>query len=660
MVLKNYLFIIFICFSFSVTAQNIDSLKNELNRHSIDTSKAKIYNEIARLYTRLNLDSAEVYAQEALYIEEKLNYQRGLVRTWGIFAVIASGKNNLDKAIRYNKLSLKAAETVNDKLSIAIATHDIGVLYYRQSNYIAALDYYQRSLNMSQEINDTLGINYSMSNIGSIHYELKNYKKAYEYYELAALIGINSKDLYTLTQSYTNLANVAAYRGDTLRAIQLEKKVINYAEENRDDWSLGYSCLSLGYYALHFKKIEEAKFYYNKAFQAAETVGDSILLINAYIGFSKLALAQKQYAEAINNTEKALSIVSNLEGKGSYEAYINENFAEIYAAKGDFKKAYKYQKFYQTLNDSLVSSDNRQLIANMETLYKTNEKEKENELLKIQNDKILNQQYIINAISIFLFITILMLFVFGYDNYRRKKGNIKLLEEKVEERTLSLKTANTSLERFNYVASHDLKEPLRSIVSSTQLLERNLETNPQNQQFMGFIKRDAKRLYELVNAMILAAKYKQIELKPVEVDLNISILKVVEGLQTLFEEKNASIEFENLPTIKVDPTTILLILRQLIQNAIIFNESESPLVKIKVCETNNQWEIYFSDNGIGINEEFHEKVFEAFKRLHHYDKYSGTGVGLFLAKDMIEMQNGKIEILPNQKIGTTFKITLMK
>jgi len=626
----------------------------------MDTSKAKLYNQIAQLYTRSNLDSAEFYVREAFAIEEKLNYRQGLQHSWYVSAIIETLRNDPEAAIKKYKLGLKIAEQLNDESWINAIANDLGATFGQQGRLIEAIEQFQKVLTLSQGIKDTIGISYALTNIGLVHSELGNKNKANEYLKLSGLMGIKSKNSYVRALSYSNLGAVHAYQKDTAKALQYEEKALEVASKNEDTYSLYTSYTNIGFYSLALNDPERAKESFDECFKVSQSIGDSSFIANAYLNYTELYLEQKAYRKAIKNAKNALQISQKINGQGSYIANIREKLALAYAGIGDYKNAYKYLDEHKILNDSLVSKDNRRQIANMETVYKTKAKVEENKILKMQNDKILKQQNIINAISIFLFLAIVSLFVIGYKMYNTRRKNIKSLEEKVEQRTTSLKTANASLERFNYVASHDLKEPLRSIVSSTQLLERNLKVDAKNLQFMTFIKRDTKRLYELVNAMILVAKYKQIELKPEEVDLNESVYNTVKGLQEILEDKNGTVEFDHLPTIKTDAAAIELILRQLIQNGITFNDNEAPLIQIKVFEKSESWQIHFIDNGIGIDEQFHDKVFEAFKRLHHYDKYSGTGIGLFLAKDLIEMQKGTIELSKNTKEGSTFIVTLVK
>ena len=188
MSLKNYLFIIFISFTYCATAQNIDSLKKELNGLTIDTNKVKIYNDIAQAYTRSNLDSAEKYLKKAFLIEEKLNYKSELQQSWYVYASIDILRNKPKEAIKKYNLALNIAEQLNDKSWISVIANDLGVTFGQQGRLTEAIDQFQRVLTVSQEIKDTLGISYALTNIGSVHLELKNEKKAYEYLELSGVL----------------------------------------------------------------------------------------------------------------------------------------------------------------------------------------------------------------------------------------------------------------------------------------------------------------------------------------------------------------------------------------------------------------------------------------------------------------------------------------
>lgn len=220
---------------------------------------------------------------------------------------------------------------------------------------------------------------------------------------------------------------------------------------------------------------------------------------------------------------------------------------------------------------------------------------------------------------------------------------------------------NLQLESFAYIASHDLKEPLRMIHSFTQLLNRKLRPHfdATADEYMNFILSGVHRMQNLLEDLLkystIGRGEKDLEL----VDLNDTIYNVIQNVQHSIKEKNAEIYIENLPKVKAISIQMIQLFQNLISNALKFvPEDRQPIVKIKVKTGAEYYEFEVSDNGIGIREEFMEKIFLVFKRLHKKDEYEGTGIGLATCKKIVENLNGQIRVESTYGLGTSFFFTL--
>lgn len=234
------------------------------------------------------------------------------------------------------------------------------------------------------------------------------------------------------------------------------------------------------------------------------------------------------------------------------------------------------------------------------------------------------------------------------------------LLQTLETSNKELKETTEQLERFTYIASHDLKSPLRTIISFIGLIEREIErenysTLPEK---LSFVKTSANQMNFLVEDILKLTKLKDFEESPMEsIDLNIIMKKVLHNLQGDIEEKNAIINFKVLPHFFAKEVEILLLFQNFIQNGIKYNDSKQPIINIKSHIKNNTLSISFNDNGIGIEKAYFDQIFQFFKRLHSSKDYQGTGLGLGLCKKIIDQYKGEIKIDSEVGTGTTFTLT---
>ena len=242
------------------------------------------------------------------------------------------------------------------------------------------------------------------------------------------------------------------------------------------------------------------------------------------------------------------------------------------------------------------------------------------------------------------------------------KSNMQLQLE-IEERYLieqELRRSNAELEEFAYIASHDLKAPLRSIISFTQLLERRHSTNfdEEAHSFMQFIKQGVKRFETVINDLLHYSRVFRTDTGIQAINLNQLLEIIITGLHTIIEKTNAHIKIEPLPILNVRKYEFEQLFQNLLENALKFHQpNKSQFIKVDVIKNEEYFVFSVRDNGIGINNEFQEKVFGLFQRLHTDDQYEGTGIGLSICKKVVNRHGGTIWFESNSS-GTTFFFTI--
>ncbi|MEO6542279.1 MAG: PAS domain S-box protein [Ferruginibacter sp.] len=226
-----------------------------------------------------------------------------------------------------------------------------------------------------------------------------------------------------------------------------------------------------------------------------------------------------------------------------------------------------------------------------------------------------------------------------------------------------LATSNKELEQFAYVASHDLQEPLRMVTSFLTQIEKKYGgiLDEKGRQYIHFAVDGAKRMRQIILDLLEFSRVGQTEDKQEEVDLNELMDEILLLLRKKIEEKKAVITIGKLPLIKTLRSPLRQVFQNLVNNSLTYHKKDGlPEISIDVKDRENYWEFAVTDNGIGIDPEYFDKIFTIFQRLHNKDEYSGTGIGLAITKKIIKSRGGKIWVESEEGKGSTFYFTIAK
>ncbi|MGM0579416.1 MAG: PAS domain S-box protein [Bacteroidota bacterium] len=246
---------------------------------------------------------------------------------------------------------------------------------------------------------------------------------------------------------------------------------------------------------------------------------------------------------------------------------------------------------------------------------------------------------------------------------RKAEEQIRLANLALEKHARDLEISNAELEQFAYVASHDLQEPLRMVSGFLTQLEKKYghQLDEKANQYIDFAVDGAKRMRQIILDLLDYSKIGKTEEENTEVDLNEVVYEVCLLQRKQMEELNANVEFKNLPKFYGNPTPLIQLFSNLISNSLKYSRPDvPPKIIIRAKELKNEWKFSIKDNGIGIEEEYFDKIFNIFQRLHNKNEYSGTGMGLAIVKKIIENLNGRIWVNSDAEKGSTFYFTLPK
>lgn len=240
-------------------------------------------------------------------------------------------------------------------------------------------------------------------------------------------------------------------------------------------------------------------------------------------------------------------------------------------------------------------------------------------------------------------------------------AEITSAHRQLDEQTRELQRSNAELEQFAYVASHDLQEPLRKVASFCQLLEKRYkgQLDERGDQYIAFAVDGAKRMQQLINDLLTFSRVGRFtsELEPIETEQVLE--RALASLAVAIEESDAEIVVRRpLPRVRGEASLLAGVFQNLIGNALKFRGEGRPRIEVAAARDDDEWTFAVTDNGIGIEPDYAERIFMIFQRLHPKDVYAGTGIGLAMCRKIVEYHGGRVWLDTESRQGTTFRFTL--
>ena len=435
----------------------IDSLQNVLKNLSGDTTEVNTLNLLSRQYRNTGIyEPAMQYAREAQQFAKKLNYQKGIAASYNNIGIIYWYQGNYENALDNHLNALKIEKEIGDKIGIANSYNNIGALYYNQGNYESALENYLAALKIREEIGDKKGVSGSFNNIGLIYEKQLNYEKALDYHLKALKKEQETGDKKGIANSYNSIGLIYFHQGTYESALDNYFKSLKICEEIGDKSGIATSYNNAGIIYSIEKSYEKALNNYLKSLKIREEIGDKQGIGTSYNNVGITYLEQGLLGQSYNYLSQSLILSKEIGNKdGVKEAY--SSLSDLYFKKRDYKQAFTFHKLYSDIKDTLLNEQSTKQIAEMNTKYDSEKKDKElikkdaeisKQLVETEKQNLQRNAFIIG------FSLVLVLAFFIFRGYHQKKEANKLLEAKnilIENQKLLVEEKNLKItDSINY------------------------------------------------------------------------------------------------------------------------------------------------------------------------------------------------------------------
>lgn len=636
-----------------------DRIIQLLANTSQDSAKTNILLQLAR--------SSNDKEKSLDYYAEALNYEHDSLRTAEIIDTLGLFNlylGNYKEALAYFNQAKLLFYELQDSLWIGKIHNNIAVVNWGLGNSIEALSNYQTALSIRQAINDHPGVCKVMNNIGLVYQDLGLYEDALTWHQKALSIALEISDLNAIAYSYSNIGKYYEHHNELDEALKTYIKGFKALPEakvpNRSD---SFFSSSLGSVYEKMNRPDSALFHYHKAVDYGLRLNNSnrIAIAEHHLGRIHLKLDHLDSAKHYINSSMQLSRLKN------YPPLIRDNLfalSEIEEHEGRIPAAMDYYKQGSELKDSLFSSENIEKLNDLQIKFFTEQQEQENQLLRTNNEIqriTIRQQKMVSHILITGGVLILLVLVI----VARSRISLKRLSMRLEKSEAELRKANADKDKFFTIIAHDLKSPFSGFLGVTELLVTDFDQLPPSsiKQLLEALKDSSSNLYALLESLLQWAQVQtgSMQYQFGDRDVHDIATSVTKLLAPNAKQKEITLTQKIQPNTLVyaDEKSVATILRNLISNAIKYTKTGGYVV-IEAVKKDTSIEISVLDNGIGMEAEISEKLFDITEKTSQQgtENESGTGIGLILCKEFIEKNKGHIWVESEVGKGSKFTFSL--
>jgi signal transduction histidine kinase len=656
-----------------------------------DTSLINSYIKKGESYLHTKPDSAQYYFKKAMNITNSKKLLNKKAQIHQNLGTLQRSLSNYDSSKQYFNSALKIYQKLNDSLGIAKAINNLGTIDFFKGNYKEALQNYHQAIGLFKKLKNTKGIADCHNNMGIIHWKQKNYGLARKYYKKAAdsyeKLGNKRMKGFALN----NLGIILGEQSEYKQSLKYYEKATVIFKEIGFMQALKRSYQNMGIVYKNFGNYEKAIAYYKKSLEISEKLGDKEMIASNYINMAELyntmadssAYTKRQRNDYMKKAVENGKIASQKAKQIGALPLINntaKSMIKIYKNAGKSNEALKAAEIYIETQDSLFNKEKTKAIEELEAEYQAEKKQLRIDKLEkekaLQKEKMLRQRYLIVGFVIgFIVIAVFSIIIYrqsrknkkANDLLRKKNKEIEKQKDALSNQAEELRVANATKNKFFSIIAHDLKNPFNQLMGNSQLLLEKWDHSNKSdlKRFVEDINDATERGYNLLVNLLewSRALTGRLKIEPQQLYLNDIIQQTIFLLKPNADQKQINLKNELKEDFMAyaDPNTVTTAIRNLVSNAIKYTENSGE-VKIYGTSNNKHVTLYIEDNGIGISEKDHHKIFSIDKEFSKKGTHaeSGTGLGLLLCKEFIEKNGGTINFTSKEGEGTTFYFTLKK
>lgn len=698
----------------SSVAQNpkIDSLKTLLPKSSSDSSKVRILISLASEFRRIGDSQSLTYGTEAYDLAARIDFHKGKAsaalqlgrymrmtarfdeslayfnEAMGTYKEmddqqnIAACLNNIggvyfeqsryDDAIKYFNESLTIFEKLDIKSEIAKLTGNLGICYEYKGDYTRALESYFEALRMDELTSNKEGMASDFGYIAVVYKKQGDLNKAIEYHQKALDIHLSMNDAFGAAVEYVNMGPAYKDLGNYSKAMEVLNKALQGFSDLKSPRGKAIALHNIGSVYFKQKKFSDAATYFKKALATRDTddqsgrMSDLTHLADAYLNSGKTdsALVISKRALAMPERFASREVIMGL----------NKILYEVFKRRNDFKNALLYHEKYLTAKDSLLDEQKTAQLSELQTKYETEKKEQEIAMLNsekaLQDVKLNNRTLLLSASIVVIVFGVVFSIIIIRSNKKRLRSEQQLLNEQLKIKKMEaerLQELDEIKSRFFANIAHEFKTPLTLISGPVEnLLEESQDKYSKDQLLL--VKRNGARLLSLINQLLDLSKLEsgvtKLELHKDDV---IAFLKgLTFSFQSLADEKDITLEchtaVQNL-RMDFDKDKMEKIMFNLLSNAFKFTPNLGT-VKVSVepvtIDKTDFLNIDIEDSGVGIPESQMPFIFDRFYQADNTQirNSDGSGIGLALTKELVELHGGTISVKSEHGAGTVFSVLL--
>ena len=664
--------------------QQLDSLYNYVNSLKNDSLKVVELNKLSEDYFEVQLDTAYILVLKALDLSGELENDFCLATSLYHLATVLRYKGNYEKAFEFANRSYDLYRDKNRIRDAAEVLRLLGFLYQRTGNYENSVENFLESLKIYRDIKDSVQISRALNNLGLLYTDMMEYEKALEYLiqslEIRQVMG--QKNLIILT--LMNMGNVHKGMQNNSIALDYYQRAMKLTDINTSKYTKALLLHNMGIVYQTSRQFEYAMQYYGRAVDIEEEIGERDLYLSSTQGLGTMMIMQGENEQGLKYILKAYDLAKKQGDLYKWKSLCKTLTWVYYFGFKDYKTSIKYYEDYITVNDSLMGLEKMKLVTQIEQKYEAEKRERqiaylekesevqELEYIKQQNEakqKRLQRNFLIVIVALAIMVLILM----ARDNKKRKtrnrlliKQNKKIIDQRSEivKQNQELLDSNKTKDKLFQIIAHDLRSPLVSIDSLTQLIPYWVE-----EQDYDSLKKLSKTMdVSITNVLSLIdnllnwtlSQQGNFPYNPENFEIVNTLKDAINIYYPIADLKHINLEFgvSKESVVFADKNMFLTIIRNLINNAIKFTP-EKGYVEVGVDYIDEYAHIWVKDSGIGIPDDRKEEIFElAVGNSKGTKGEVGKGLGLFFCKEFVSINNGDISIESVIKKGTKITFTL--